>query len=252
MAERSSTSDTTDEPAETPDALPAGGVRTTLTLLLLLHLFMLMVAVAANFGTPSGFRRSLRDETGFVAYLNLLHMDLAYNYHFTFGMQDDVDHLCDVVLDTPPGFQGTRAEVALQKVVPMMPEGCWPGMRRRRYLMLGYMTGAWVDDDEFESLLPSSISAGLLAQQGVDEGKHRFRCRVLQPLPLYELELIPEDERDPFHANHFANVLQYDVVGEEGRWVLVKVATRGEVTQTRPDATEDKPEDKNDDTTEDK
>ena len=102
------------------------GPRTCLTLLILFHLFAIFVAISANSSVASGFQRNLRSRTGLSYYLDLLRMDLGYDVHHTRFMQDDFDHACDIVLNTPKGFRGDDEQIARQQleVINLIPEDC--------------------------------------------------------------------------------------------------------------------------------
>lgn len=212
---------------------PPQGVRTFITFLIFLHLFAVAVAVMARTGTVSGFRSALRTQTKISYYLHFLGMDLGYDFHLTRAMPDDFDHICDVVLSTPKGFRGDDAAIRSQRLetIKLMPEDTWPGARRRRYLMLGLHAASLAEREEYASLIPQAVTTGLLAQHGIKDGKHQFRCRMITPRRWGDSALT--DAHDPmFYSNDY----RADVVASDpGQWSLVKVVSEGEATQLQGD-----------------
>lgn len=221
----------TDEPETTPQL--SQGVRTFITFLLFLHFFALGVTVLRNTGAASGLQRGLLGRTGVSYYVNLLAMNLGYNFHLTYNMESDFDHVCDVVLDTPQGFRGGDEQIARQslKTLKLIPESTWPGARRRRLQSLGLQVYLNSESDDVGGLIPQAITKSLLAQYNIQEGKHQFRCLVVAPRGWG----VEERENDPRDARYYREVYRADVIstGEPGEWSLVKVVSEGEATQSQ-------------------
>ena len=209
--------------------LPPQGVRTFLTFLIFLHLFSLMVAVLSQTGTVSGFQDALFTRTGIGYYLNLLGMDFGYDFHLTHNMRGDFDHVCDVVLDTPKGFRGDDEEIDSQnlKTIQLIPDNAWLGVRRQRYLKLGLPIYITAEDDIASDIVRSYVT-GALAQNGVEGGKHQFRCRTIAPRGWGS----NQKGIDPHDPRFYVNDYLADVVSTgPGEWSLVKLVSEGEATQ---------------------
>ena len=231
----------TPEPKSTPAAtLPSSSVIGGVSLLLVIHLFAVVVAGVSNqIPVEQGsepLRTQFRRTPGLVPYLRTFGFDWGFNHPrtpwiMTDGSGQSVDHSCDVVLDWPANAEVTDAMLADMKRLPLLPAGTRLGIRKRRYRQLATYVGLLVGDDETESNLPKLISERLIAERGLTEGTHRFRCRQ-------HLLLNPENarsniaaERDPFRPSLYDSIYQADLVIIEGEVVLSKVAGRGEVTQ---------------------
>ena len=203
-------------------ALPSEGVRTLVSFLLFVHLFALMVAVASNAGPVSAMRRALREAKPLIAYLQLLHMDLAYNFHLTHATEWDTDHFLEIERDWKGQPDANAARLKL-------PEpGGLPGIRAQRYHNLARNLAGLVGQDEAESILPYAISRGLLAQHGITGGRHRFRCRRHFLLEMREAALIDPADRDPFHSRRYGNVYEADLKFVGGQLLINKVAGAAE------------------------
>lgn len=227
--------------ADSDVPLPSQGVRTIVTLLLFVHLSALAIAVLVNFGTyRSALRNQLGEVPGIRSYLHGMHMDTAYNYQFVLGLQEDWDHTCEILLETPEGFQGQADEIAALESLPLIPEGTWLGMRRRRYLMLGLHTALNLGDDGRESLLPTALANGMLHRHGVTDGVHRFRCRNLMPLTMNNMSSADSEQRDPYNPQLYADVYQADLLPSRNGWNPSKVESLGQMTQLRRERTDEK------------
>jgi hypothetical protein len=150
-------------PASDDDRLPSVELRTALSLLILLHLFSLFVAVATNFGPVSPFRGAFGQVPFIKPYLQGLYMDLAYNFHLTYGDQMDVDHILEMDWESK---DGSFRSVSL--VLP--PTDLGNGIRRRRYqqLALNLLTQAENPDPNrsatAEAILPRAVAGSALAE----------------------------------------------------------------------------------------
>lgn len=164
-------SDHRDDLPEPLDPLPSEGLRTVLSLLLVVHLFILFVAVASNFLPASPIRRQLREVPLVQPYLRGLHMDLAYNYHLTYGNPADFDYRLLIDLDPATGADP----------IELPPPGLQPRIRRQRYYQLTRSMAGFLEDDVMEGIVPRAVAAGLLAEHGVESGSHRLRLQYNQP-----------------------------------------------------------------------
>jgi len=219
-----------DEPETTPQL--SQGVRTFITFLLFLHCFALGVTVLYHTGAASGLQQALFSRIRTSYYVDLLGLDLNYDLHLTHNTGADFDHVCDVVLDTPQGFRGDDEQIARQslKTIELMPESTWPGARRRRLLGLGLRVYVTAEQEEVASNIPQALAEGLLAQNNITEGKHQFRCRVLEPRHWEE----PGSEMDPRDPRLYRDVYRADVISAgPGEWSLVKVVSEAETTQSQ-------------------
>lgn len=211
-------------PEDSPAAsLPTQGTRTAVSFLLFLHLFALLVAVASNARPVSPLRNQLRAVPAIAPYLQLLHMDLAYNYHLTFGTEFDTDHFIELELhrgnsDSPA--QGERL------VFPASDAGS--DLRAQRYRNLTLTAANLIGNDEFGGLIPRAIARRLLVEHSIDEGTHRVRLRrhLLQPPEAVDS---PDPQRsDPYDDSYYANAYEADVRFFDGELFLTGVASTGE------------------------
>jgi hypothetical protein len=231
--------------------LPSAGVRTTISFLLFVHLFLLAVGIWGNFGVRT--ERDVTDEHGSIAaihgYLSFFNMDKAYNYPLVTGMSDDWDHEVVVALDVPQTFEGTPEELKHGKTIPFTPRHVWPGIRRRRYQMLGLQIAelAADPDSEPELRVPKVLTEGMLHEfsqptTSTSQGstRHRFICQAIQTRDLYRDENAPSEPSDPYDPKWITNVIQADVIpaigaaSTEPQWLLIKVVGRGEATRSGP------------------
>jgi hypothetical protein len=202
--------------SEAAPTLPPQGVRTTLSLLLVIHLFALLVAVASNFLPVSPMRAQLRDVPLVRPYLQLLHMDLAYNYHLTYATEVDFDHRLVIQL------AGDAPEEAI-----VLPTGLWPPVRQQRLYNLTRTMALNLGDDATEGVLPRTVAAGLLARRDIASGPNRLRLEYFQPVRREDYGRLTEagsTERDgTFRTAYEANLIRFG-----GQWSLVKQASASE------------------------
>jgi hypothetical protein len=165
------------------------------------------------------------------AYLQLLNMDTAFNYHLVFGTREDRDFQCELVLnrDQRSGTAGQPGEDQLESI-PLVRRDLWPGSRRRRYLMLSHNAAANVGDDQVESLLPAALASGMLRRHGVTEGTHLFRCVGLEPASRDAAE-----SRNPDRDSAPVVVYEADLLPGTTGWEPVKRSDVTERTESRSD-----------------
>jgi hypothetical protein len=200
-------------------------LRTIISFLLFLHLFALTVAVASNAGPVSALRRGLRRAPLVRPYLQLFEMDLAYNYHLTFGSEMDCDHFVEMELD----WQGRSDPKAGRLVLP--EPSLRPRSRRKRYHNLALSMAGLEGQDAVESLLPLTVSKTLLAEQGITSGTHRFRLRRQMLLRMRDVNSMTPSLRDPYDPRHYATVFEYDVAFAGGELLINRAA---EARETAP------------------
>jgi len=205
-----------------PQSMPSSSVRTTVSFLLFLHLFALFVAVASNFRPVSALRRNLRRAPFIPGYLQLLHMDLGYNYQLTYASEEDTDHFVEIQLN----WQG-KTDPGGQKLLLPEPSIVCP-MRRNRYQNLTQTMASLIGQDSVESELPAAIAQGLLRENGISEGRHRFRLRRHFLLRVEDVKSLAESERDPYNPRRYGTAYEADVKLIHGKVFLVKAAKAGE------------------------
>ena len=209
------------------DVLPSSGVRTALSLLLVVHMLALFVAVASNAGPPSPLRQAFRNVPGAVTYLQALHMDLAYNYHFTYGEPLDTDHFAQMELN----WQGQSGPEATLLELPDV--SIQPGIRRGRYFNLTRTMSGLTGVDEIAGLLPLAIAQRLLVENDITEGTHRFRCRRHYTLDTVDVgSPIPAD-RDPEDPSRFDTIYQANLFFAGDELNLIKATGAGQAAQVK-------------------
>ena len=77
------------------------------------------------------------------------------------------------------------------------------------------------------------------AYERIDEGTHRFRCRVQAPVAMLNFNTLDPEMRDPYHPNYFSDVYQANVLKTDEGWALTKEGGRNEMTQSRSRSTGD-------------
>jgi len=216
------TDPTADPTARSSTAVPPEGLRTLLSFLLFLHLFALSVAVAANARPVSRLRNALLQIPGIRSYLDLLNMDLAYNFHLTHATELDTDHFVEIELD----WHGQSDPTARRLTLP--EPGMRPGMRARRFRNLARVMATVVGEDDVESLLPYAVARGLLASHGIEQGHHRFRCRRHFLLQMDDVRSIDPAIHDPFQPNRYGTAYQADLIVSRGALSMIKAAAAAE------------------------
>jgi len=213
---------------------PSQGVRTLLTLFLLFHFFAILAGIAGNFGARSGLRRQLRASPGIQPYLHTLGIDTGYGYGLISNTADDLDHVCQILVDPPAQFERLEEGAEDVRAIDLMPAGttAW-GMQKRRYLMLASWLAAVQGENNEEANLVSAIAGGMLRGAKIDSGAHRFLCLVQQTQDMVGLDEIEPELQDPNHPRWFETVYDADLIMDENRWSPSKRGDRGEMTQTR-------------------
>jgi len=224
------------DPAD-EDVLGESALRTAITMLLFLHLFALFVAVASNAAPVSALRLGLRRVPGMVPYLQMLHMDLGYNYHLTYNDSLDYDHFAEI-REGGPQHPGGSGPLVVRSPDPELQ----PGIRRRRYLNLNQAMARRAQEEELAGLLPLAVSRTLLAENGITSGVYRFRCRPHFALSRDDLESKDADRHDPMSPRTYDTVYQADVFFAGDEVQLVKAATPRETAPVKRETRNSKPQ----------
>ena len=220
--------------SENPVGFPSPGMRTLLTLFLFFHFFAILAGIAGNFGARSGLRRQLRASPGVQPYLHTLGIDTGYGYGLISNTADDLDHLCEIVVNPPIQFEGAADEMENVQKINLIPDAAraW-GMQKRRYLTLASWLAALQGDNNEEANLVSAIAGGMLQRAEVESGTHRFFCRVQQTQDMISLDEIEPELQNPNHPRWFDTVYDADLIFEDDHWSPSKRGGRGEMTQSR-------------------
>lgn len=213
-----------------PAGHPAQGVRTAVSLLLFLHLAALVIGVACNALPLSGLRNKLGD-VPMRAYLAMLHMDLAYTYQLTPQFEPDRNDpflLYHYIEDVELELNWQRQTNPEARRIMLPAADTWPGIRRQRYRNLAHVIGGQIGDEDIEGVLPLAVAGALLADQGISEGTHRFRCRRQFLVDRHQAHSIDPADSDPGHTSRRTNVYEADLVFYEGTLSLVKAVAAGQ------------------------
>jgi len=216
----------TSRPTEPP---LSAGLRTTISFLLFLHLFALFVAVVSNARPVSALRRGLR-RTPFVRqYLQLLNMDLGYNYQLTYATELDTDHFVEIELNWNGQTSPDADTLTLPDSSIRFP------LRRNRYHNLTRTMAILMDEERMESELPAAIARGMLREHGIEAGRHRFRCRRHYLLTMADAGSVDPGDRDPFLPRRYGTAYEADIKVDGNDLILVKVAGAGETAPAADD-----------------
>lgn len=222
--------------------LPSPAVQGVVSLVVVIHLFAIFVGAFSNQLPISRevqpLRVQLRRTPGLVEYLQTLGMDFAFNHRrvnfmLTGASLEDVDHYVDIVRDWEDPFAESPAAIPADRKLPLEPAGPLSTARKGRYLNLALSVALNTVDEDLESTLPQTIINRLMAENAIQGGRHRFRCRAQLLQEPGNVDAGDPSLRDPYHERWFDDVYQADVVPGDGRWLLSKVAGRGEVTRVR-------------------
>lgn len=203
---------------------PGQAVRTIVTFLIFLHLCALAMGVASRSASPSPLAFQLRAVPGVRPYLQILAMDLSYQYQLSYyqparvgppalleAAPEDTDHFFELELgrgDDPPLH------------VRLPPRGMQPPLRRKRYQRLAVNTGMLVEDDTLAALIPRAVAARLVYETGADSG--RIACRRVYPRPWEAWESSTEQALDPYGPAYLRTVIEYDLIVQPGQVEVLK------------------------------
>jgi hypothetical protein len=165
-------------PAAEADAdpqLPSQAFRTIISELLFVHLFALGVAMLSNprDGMASPLLLRLGGIRFLSSYLQLVWMDLGYDYFHSYGNNEFVaaissNHQAEIELKMPDGSTQTV----------LSPAAGLPSFRAQRYTNLWNSAGRFVGQSGVESFVPDMVVESLLRQYGAVSATIRIQRRV--------------------------------------------------------------------------
>lgn len=166
--------------------LPSEGVRVVVSLLLFVHIFCVLVVLAFG-ATGAPLYGQLHDRVpGLRQYLQLLHLDLGFNYQLTSGVPLDFNHFIEVELMMPDGSTETI----------LLPDAdTAPRQRRLQLGSLARFAASLVGNDQMESILPRQIAESVFRQQGAaagEEYEHTIRLKRHMPPNLDVINAVSE------------------------------------------------------------
>lgn len=204
--------------------MPGAAARTVVTFLLFLHLCALGIGVASRNASPSPLAFQLRAVPGVRPYLQILAMDLSYQYQISYyqparsgppalleAAPEDTDHFFELELG-----QGEGAPLTVR----LPPRGMQPPLRRKRYQRLAVNTALLVEDDTLSGLIPRAVAARLVHETGADSG--RIACRRVYPRPMDAWESNNPQDIDPYANAYLRTVVEYDLIVQPGQVEVLK------------------------------
>jgi hypothetical protein len=210
---------------------PSPTVRTTVTLLLIVHLFAVGIGVLSAARPLSALRNKLADVPLVRPYLQLLHMDVAYNFHLTDGTEIDVDHFA-VVAPQEASADGPDADGAVR----LPQRGLAPGIRRERLQQLAFFAApGQLGDPEVKTLLPKSVAVGLLRSAAAPHGTYRLRIRRQMPVAREHAHSPQRSLSDPYADERFETAFEAAILWGESEVHLLEIAPEEQRAGLRDD-----------------
>jgi hypothetical protein len=209
-----------DEPISDSEGAPSQTARTAISFFLFAHLFALFVAVASNANPVSALRNQLSETPLLVPYLQMLHLDLAYNYHLTYGTEFDTAHRI--------ALEPNRADSDAGKGETLIFPDARAGLRGQRQRNLTLGAARLVGDDELEGLLPRAIARRMLAERQIDDGSHRLRLQRHLLQARQSVEGPDAALADPEDASYYRDAYEADLQFFDGELFLTGAADAGE------------------------
>jgi hypothetical protein len=208
-------------PIADPPANGSSPVRTIISLLIFIHLFGVSLAMLSYTAASPVEQRILQ----ILPYLKALDIDPIHTYpslarwHLTHSMPTDVDYAVEVTAIKSDGGSQT---------INIPPPGIWPAQRLRRYQSLANVMGNFVENEEYESLLPKAVAGSILRRAGSKRGTIRI---IAHDLPTMEdLQSGRPERRDANSSTYRRRVYEAQVlVGDNGAVNLLKASAAGEV-----------------------
>ncbi len=226
-------------PVEEESRYPSVGVRTVVSLALFIHLFALGVALMANRPVLSSpLERQLKTVPFLSQYLQLLWMDLSYDYHQTNGMVPDdngqrmtispamdFDHRLEIELTTENGTETV-----------VIPQAKFPRQRYVREQRLADEVIRRVGDQNNEARMPAAITRYWMEKTGAS--KALFRCIEQMPVAPEVLRQRTDDlgSQDPNDERYFSVVFEGTAQLRKGNFVFSKVESTRDAAPTAVDA----------------
>ena len=217
-----STSSNEVDPSAPP--LPSQGLRTVLSLLLFVHLFALSVALLSN--PRDGMTSPLLNKLGGMrllsGYLQMLWMDMSYDYFHTYGPLEFVaplgtDHVAEVELKFADGSTRTLHSPAAN---------LFPRQRYLRYKSLWNNAARTVGQQGAESMLPAMVLESLLRQTGAESATLTLKRHL--PMSMDRAQSNEPKDRDPFDDRYYQTL--YTGYGQmrNGRFTFQKLEDAGD------------------------
>ena len=207
-----------------PPPLPSQGVRTVLSLLLFVHLFALAVALLSNprDGMASPLLYKLGGMRLLSGYLQVIWMDMSYDYFHTYGPLEFVaplgtDHVADVELKFADGSTNTLHS----------PVGeLFPRQRYLRYKNLWNNAARTVGQQGAESMLPAMIVESVLRQSGAESATLTLKRHL--PMSMERAQSTYPKDRDPFDARFYQTLFTGYGQLRNGRFTFQKLEDAGD------------------------
>jgi len=181
---------------------PSQGMRTFVSFLLFVHLFTVVMTINSEFRPASPLRAGL-GRIGFLEpYMQLLHMDIAYNYHLTYGPMNplDFDHRVEFYRNYSAASDEAESQV---------PDESDTLTQTNRYRNLARSMVEFVEQPGLESIFPASVAKRLILDGETHDGNHRLRIVRYVPLSREEARSL---DADPNAADQFETVYEADVI----------------------------------------
>lgn len=217
-------------------AIPVGGpARTALTLLLIVHLFAVTVGVLAYSFPLSPLRSQLAEVPFIRPYLQLLHIDTAYNFHLTDGLEDDLDHFVVVLPQDASADPAGETSAALR-----LPErGMQPGIRRERFQQLAQRAAAGAEGDPVRPLLSKTIGGAMLRHADAPDGTYRFRVQRQRVVAREDVNSPDASRSDPYDASRFATAYEGAIILDGSGVYFTEIAPEEQRAGLRMDGEDD-------------
>jgi len=233
------------DPAESPadnsaPGMPSEGLRTLLSFLLFVHLFALAVAISSNARPLSGLRNQLGHIPFLRPYLQVLHMDLAYNFHLTYALAEDTDQWIELRSAEDNANDLSGADSGRRMIFP--ERGIAPPVRRNRYRNLMLLTYLLAQGENAESLLPKQIATRLFHEQGITDGTYVANVRRRDLVSMEQAASSDADVRDPLNTPTYS-VYEAELWFSRDGLELNKQASALETATVRDDQPEQPPDD---------
>jgi len=170
-----------------PQGRPSELVRAVITAALAIYLVGLVLTVMSNSG--SGSSALLRTIKGrlFSPWMVPMWLDLGFDYRLTYGQPEDADHIIEVrpTLGSRVGknFPPEATNASGTRPQEIRLPGAMTGERKARWRRLARAIAMTADDSDRESLLPTSIGAGLFDDLGTTDVSLRVLRRPLPERP---------------------------------------------------------------------
>ncbi|MBX7071820.1 MAG: hypothetical protein K1X71_01620 [Pirellulales bacterium] len=171
--------------------LPAGALRTGLSIFLFAHLFAVIIAIVGRGPVPSPLTSRVANLSILAEYRRLLHIDSAYAFPLTRADEFDIDYVIEALVTLPTGEAQTL----------LMPDSSIAGERARHWRMLGQYMALYLEDADRESLLATGIGQGLIARYDAKDVDLKLKAHYLQDRGGYLQK--PDPNRDDLWRDRY-------------------------------------------------